>query len=73
MCTIRYFYKGGQSMKKILSLFIVLIFVFAGLGTVGIPVIKNEKNFFENDYHDFYEDRSACRYIRSSTLPGCSS
>ncbi len=49
-------------MKKILSFAIVILFVLAGLGAVGISSNKTVENFYESDFKGLFDDISAYRY-----------
>ncbi|MCK5112417.1 MAG: PQQ-binding-like beta-propeller repeat protein, partial [Thermoplasmatales archaeon] len=49
-------------MKKILSFAIVILFVLAGLGAVGISSNKTVGNSNESDFKDLFDDISAYRY-----------
>ncbi|UCF12495.1 MAG: PQQ-binding-like beta-propeller repeat protein [Thermoplasmatales archaeon] len=49
-------------MKKILSFSIIILFVLAGLGAVGIFNNKTVGNFYESEFKGLFDDVSAYRY-----------
>jgi PKD repeat protein len=49
-------------MKKILSFAIVVLFVLAGLGAVGISNNRTEGNFYESEFKGLFDDISAYTY-----------